>query len=787
MKHALPCLLALLLGTAQVGAAERGANLVGNPGFEDGLTDWAGLSPGTVVDETVAHTGHASLRCDSDVLDASGGVRQVIALDPPVQHPFVVSGWAKAEHAEVAQDFDVYLDLHYADGTPLWGQIAHFEPGTHDWQHAALQFDAAKPVSSIEVFVLFRKAKGRVWFDDIDVRLAPFELRDLRLLPGLYGGVSLGATAATSLPARWSAALSGAQGEVARAAGEAGPIGLHWLGTSPGDYTLRLSATDDLLHETVDRTVPVKLDAAGAGRGYAVWTVDSMSRVLPHHLPAEVARAPEAHVALAGHEYESFQVVLRAAPGKQLRHVEVDPSDLVCAAIGATLPKERIEWQQEGYVRFDKLQSHPYLGDAVPGWWPDPLLGVDRVDVVDGFSQPLWFTVYAPAGTKPGDYQGTITLRPEGLAPADVAVTARVYGFDLPVRGHLKTAFALMDGYLEKLYGKPLYPDLRRRYGDFVLRHRLNPDDISRTDPPAIEDLLHYRDRGLNAFNVINMVEPRGNRTWVCWSPLEVYTPTFKQSLSDRLDPYVAELRRHGLADLAYLYTFDERGEDFYPVMREYFGMVKERYPEIRTLTTAKLAQDPAVMRDLNVDWNCPLTPAYRYDEAERCRAAGQQVWGYVCLGPRWPYANWLGDGPLMEARVLWWQAFEQKMDGILYWGLNIWDRAHNDQPIDPQAGPLLDWSITTGGDYDWLHGDGELLYAGKDGPIGSIRLANIRDGLEDYEYLWLLGQKAGNVDVARAACGPVAESLTSFTREPGVLLGQRERIAERLQADLAR
>jgi len=276
-------------------------------------------------------------------------------------------------------------------------------------------------------------------------------------------------------------------------------------------------------------------------------------------------------------------------------------------------------------------------------------------------------------------------------------------------------------------------------------------------------------------------VEERGERTWVCWSPLSVYTPEFKQSLIDRLDPYVKQLRTHGLLQDAYIYTFDERGEDFFPVIKEYFGMVKERYPEIKTLTTAHIAQDPKVMADLNVDWNCPLTAVYDFDRAEACRKAGQEVWAYICLGPRYPYANWLADFPLIESRVIWWQAFHQKMDGFLYWGVNIWGREHNDAPLDPSRFPFLDWSITSGGQYSWLHGDGVLLYPGREGPIGSIRLANIRDGLEDVEYLWLLGKCKGDLESAREACRPVTESLTTFTRDPGVLLSQREWVAREM------
>jgi hypothetical protein len=96
--------------------------------------------------------------------------------------------------------------------------------------------------------------------------------------------------------------------------------------------------------------------------------------------------------------------------------------------------------------------------------------------------------------------------------------------------------------------------------------------------------------------------------------------------------------------------------------------------------------------------------------------------------------------------------------------------------------GPRLKWSISTGGDYAWLQGDGELLYAGKDGPIGCIRLANIRDGIEDYEYLWKLAEREG-LDKAREACAPVTTSLTEFTRDAKEVSRQRERIARRIEA----
>ena len=101
---------------------------------------------------------------------------------------------------------------------------------------------------------------------------------------------------------------------------------------------------------------------------------------------------------------------------------------------------------------------------------------------------------------------------------------------------------------------------------------------------------------------------------------------------------------------------------------------------------------------------------------------------------------------------------------------------------LDLSQGARLSWSINTGGaNWPALHGDGVLLYPLPDGPAGSIRLANLRDGLEDYEYLWALGERRGEVWSARAECEPVTTSLTAFTLDPQVLTAARDRIARRL------
>lgn len=770
-------------------AADRGVNLLANPGFESQVDDqaagWRGLDGGyELVPE--GREGGWCVRCSSATGDTTLGAGQTIAFSEPVQHPLLVSVWSRATEAE-GYEYSIYLDVHYADGTAAWGEKVSCRRDVTEWRRIESVFTPEKPVAKIDVFVLFRRMKGTAWFDDVSVSLAPHEIVAATVLGGFTGDGRIEARVSARMPCEWVTEIRHGERLVHACRAEGLSQRISWNGRDaegcpvpPGACSLRFRATDALRGETAEFVRAVDTRGPQSGRGYAIWTEDSMARVMPTDLPSELTPSGTLALSAARNEHESGQIVLLPPADMPLSDVRLTMSDLVGAA-GSRIPAGNLQWHQVGYVRIEVQASHPHVPRHGPCWWPDPLLPVDRFDVEPGWAQPLWVTVFIPPDTPPGRYAGEVTVSAAGNPDARVPIEVQVHGFTIPVAGHLKTSFALMDGFLEKVYGRErVTPALRRAYGDFVLAHRLNPGDITRTDLPAVADLSHFRDRGMTAFNVLNLAKPRGSAPWNCFSPVEAYTAEFKLGLLATLDPYVAELERRDLHRLAYVYGFDERPKEFQPVIREYFGLIKQRY-RLTTLTTAKLPQDPQVLRDLNVDWLCPLSDVYSFTDAERCRAEGLQVWSYVCLGPRFPFANLLADDPLIEPRVLMWQAFHQKLDGFLYWGLNVWERERNTTPIDPACGAKLDWSITTIG-VPFLHGDGVLLYPLPTGPAGSIRLANLRDGLEDYEYLWAVGHKRGHVWLARPDCEPVTRSLTAFTRDPAVLRAARDRLAAELE-----
>ena len=89
---------------------------------------------------------------------------------------------------------------------------------------------------------------------------------------------------------------------------------------------------------------------------------------------------------------------------------------------------------------------------------------------------------------------------------------------------------------------------------------------------------------------------------------------------------------------------------------------------------------------------------------------------------------------------------------------------------------------MSKGGAQDNIHGDGRLLVYGVDGPLGTIRLENMRDSMEDYEYLKLYETRFGR-EAALRLCRTVSPEKTRFSRDPRLLREVRQRLAEALQA----
>ncbi len=84
------------------------------------------------------------------------GASQTIALNQTRPEPVVATVASRAEGVTGAPDNDyaLYLDIVYSDGTHLWGQTAPFDTGTHDWQTRRVVIVPEKPIRTVSMYLL---------------------------------------------------------------------------------------------------------------------------------------------------------------------------------------------------------------------------------------------------------------------------------------------------------------------------------------------------------------------------------------------------------------------------------------------------------------------------------------------------------------------------------------------------------------------------------------------------------------------------------------------------------
>ena len=282
-------------------------------------------------------------------------------------------------------------------------------------------------------------------------------------------------------------------------------------------------------------------------------------------------------------------------------------------------------------------------------------------------------------------------------------------------------------------------------------------------------------------------------------------TPAYNRLHTKIYGQMVAHLREKGWLDKAYSYWIDEPRAEHYPFVNKGMQVLGRNCPGLARLLTEQV-EEPLVG---NVDIWVPLLSRYNHDRCRRRQQAGDQVWWYVCCGPRSPYPNNFIDHPAINHRIRFWMMEKYGVTGSLYWNTTYWrgekGRLRNPWKTAAAIGPKGQF---------WGNGDGLLLYPAcrqpsdtpvLEGPVISQRIEVIRDGLEDREYFWTLKQlvrraktqlatasrkKRGALESqlqeareALQAPDRLISGLTAYVKDPQELLRQRRRLAAAIEA----
>ncbi len=506
-------------------------------------------------------------------------------------------------------------------------------------------------------------------------------------------------------------------------------------------------------------------DAAGTS-ALQWWFVPSTYKVFRH---CDFQPVQEGAFQAARGEYESIQLVLRSSTVQTAVPLKYRPAG------DNPLPENWVELFEVFYVstpgvaKWGFPESNPERRRLE---YPDPLVPARAsITLPAGENQPIWIRIKVPSDAQPGHYHGLISA---GSIIAPLRVT--VWPFELPQAGSLQTSFGLGGKGLAEQHqveiGTPEYQELYRRYYDALLDYRISAYYIPYSGPGTGDNIMDPQARPY-------LLDERVTSF--------ILTYTADRSRLGSAWHYIGEL---GAAEKAWLYNLDE------PQNIVEYKVIKDQVSEYVSKVVPGLRY--GIPFYTGPRWDHSLTPFdelgeyvdlwilqtdYYYhghgagsvirEQALEQHRRGDDVWLYVSLAPREPFCNFLVNNSALQHRLLFWQIYaEEFISGLLYWQTTYWQETAN---------PFVD--IATVKKHDpGLWGDGSLFYPGNvvglNGPVGSIRLEMIRDGLEDFEYFILAEELLGKSAV-RELVKTVAPSLVSYTQDPAVFLAHRKQLGE--------
>ncbi|MFA7185333.1 MAG: glycoside hydrolase domain-containing protein, partial [Victivallales bacterium] len=542
--------------------------------------------------------------------------------------------------------------------------------------------------------------------------------------------------------------------------------------------------------------------SSGARNGYVASVENSMTKVLPNAYIC--SGKTQTTLELARNEVGGFQIPLTFQPGYRPKCVTVSVSDLTGTS-KAIIPAAAVKSYKVGTIKTAFPRSS-HQEELVP----DVLFPGHEFAYLDPAPiETLWIDVKVPATAAAGTYHGTITVRPDSKPATSITMRLKVRNFTLPRNSSLKNVFCFRPSQAEIYYGKKMPKWARHNYFDFVIAHRLEPLNLWHRNTKermlymSEAELKDYLQRGKN---LILVKIPSTKKAFMQWSA-----------------PALAMLKRNGWLDKAIMFGFDEVlfHPKRIPEMKKMFAFAKQQASGVPRMITAKI--DPILFGVVDI-W-CPLFNDFDAAEARAREAKGEQVWWYLTDNyPSKPFASLNLDSPGIDPRIIPWMNWKLQITGLLYWNMTSeWKLNGGQQKMIPskvvkdrgltwltpqvaaQVGKSLRWPQIPwipffqnifSKRYTRTNGGGNLMYPGPNWqPLSSIRLKNLRDGMQDYEYfailqrnLTQLHQHGGDpqlIQQAQAALslnGKAVQSATSYTKDPTVLLKAKHDIAELIE-----
>ena len=526
--------------------------------------------------------------------------------------------------------------------------------------------------------------------------------------------------------------------------------------------------------------------------------IDGLSVAYPYNTDtyqlneAPVSRFDALTFNSARNEVESAQMIL--TPSFEVTSFELLMTDLVNAN-GNVISADKFEVLIQNYAEVTNslngggLHTNPETGESYwnaeqhgtpgeNGIFPNGLIPQNKYIfkeenvIASGNNQGIWVNLNVEDAA-PGEYVGNATLFVNGDS-MQIPVVVNVYDVAIPDEVHVKSSFQIWWDLLAAGEGlADCNPTLARAYEDYLISKRIMPYDywgISKYDDQLIPHIVvQAKNPSVSSYCLYNPAVNGANDVEGMRALLSALIAENIQ-LADAGDDvdlfqkayfYIGNLIDEPRNDADYALVNSVTADidalkaelapqlDAYPELKASFmkigHVVTGPDPLDKTFAFINAAQDygtTAMTGDSYI--YCPQYQ-WLHTEEQRARYADQEeLWWYGCTHPVNPYPSFSFNSELMTARALGFMMYDYDVNGILYWCVNSWG-SYGENGIELKD----NWNTYSNG----TPGEGILVLPGADygitGPIGTIRMETIREALEDYEYLWMLGNEFGVSDIS--------------------------------------
>lgn len=397
-------------------------------------------------------------------------------------------------------------------------------------------------------------------------------------------------------------------------------------------------------------------------------------------------------------------------------------------------------------------QPVDHLVRKAPASFPDYLMEEKSVELKAKAYKSVWLTISIPSDAAEGKYSGTISVKLNDEVRS-LPVSLTVYPLLLPEERHLDIVEWYNTSLFGKLYGikeeysAEWFAMLGKIAANFAA-HRQNSFrvpmesiSISLGDSSELKFDFTRFDQIADVFwktGKMDILETGeiGNFGKLRWASTKIFLDEYqvkdaktgklitmagRDVLSEILPALQEHLRSKGWLDKTIFAVRDEPSVHNAVSYGEIADLVHLYAPDLKRFNALESTQviDHLELAVPKLDHFANWYPKYMDWQDEN-----HELWFYtvgIFQGSLFP--NKTIDVPLIDSRIMHWLNYKYDATGYLHWGWNQW----TDDPLHTVGQHI---------------GDGWHVYPTKDGFMNSLRWEEMRNGIQDYEYFWMLEDK---------------------------------------------